>query len=321
MVLICSNQDDVSTTRVQRWLLHYKVPFRVLLENNAIRNITMNGQPGLQTDEGDWIMLEDVQSYWYRRGINRFRLQAPDIDTPLPHLAQRSHRFFERENASVATYIEYLLGKKKHINDLPSSSNVNKLLLCDKAAEAGFQVPETLVTTSKAALQTFMEKHGEVITKPIETQIDYLSQHLWLPMYTEVLTQEQVDRLPEQFNLSLFQQKITKKYELRVFCFDKAHYAMAIFSQRDKQTAIDFRKYNMKKPNRNVPFQLPAAIGEKIERFLALSGYDCGSLDLLVNEADEYFFLEINPVGQFGMVSAPCHYKLERKIADYLSSK
>jgi hypothetical protein len=32
----------------------------------------------------------------------------------------------------------------------------------------------------------------------------------------------------------------------------------------------------------------------------------------------EYVFLEVNPIGQFGMVSAPCNYNLEKKIAQYL---
>ena len=29
-------------------------------------------------------------------------------------------------------------------------------------------------------------------------------------------------------------------------------------------------------------------------------------------------FLEVNPVGQFGMVSLPCNYQLEKRIAQYL---
>jgi hypothetical protein len=32
----------------------------------------------------------------------------------------------------------------------------------------------------------------------------------------------------------------------------------------------------------------------------------------------ELVFLEINPVGQFGMVSHPCNYYLEKRIAQNL---
>jgi len=32
----------------------------------------------------------------------------------------------------------------------------------------------------------------------------------------------------------------------------------------------------------------------------------------------DFIFLEINPVGQFGMTSIPCNYFLEKKIAEHL---
>lgn len=45
---------------------------------------------------------------------------------------------------------------------------------------------------------------------------------------------------------------------------------------------------------------------------------NCGSIDILVDNNLNYFFLEVNPVGQFGMVSFPCNYNLENHIANYL---
>ena len=46
--------------------------------------------------------------------------------------------------------------------------------------------------------------------------------------------------------------------------------------------------------------------------------YKTGSIDLLLDTENNYYFLEINPVGQFGMVSIPCNYNIEKKIAEYL---
>ncbi|WP_447951552.1 hypothetical protein [Chryseobacterium koreense] len=42
------------------------------------------------------------------------------------------------------------------------------------------------------------------------------------------------------------------------------------------------------------------------------------SIDMIVNKDWEYYFLEINPVGQFGMISNPCNYFLEKKLAELL---
>lgn len=321
MILICSNSEDYSTAQIVKWLHYLGTPYRLLLEDTPLQGISMNnGETFLQLTNGDCINLANVRAYWYRRGASRFQIRNKSLNVPLPELAKRTKSFLDTESASVATYIEFLLGEKKQLNDLKSSSNVNKLVLCDLAARAGFKTPVNLLTGSKSELKRFMGLHGQAITKPIERQMDYITNQFWLPMYTELITDEVLDALPEAFQVSLFQKKIEKKYELRVFCMDGKHYAMAIFSQRDGQTAIDFRKYNTAKPNRNLPFRLPAEIAEKINRFLQLSGYKSGSIDLLVDKQNEYHFLEINPVGQFGMVSLPCNYQLEKKLAQYLSA-
>lgn len=93
---------------------------------------------------------------------------------------------------------------------------------------------------------------------------------------------------------------------------------MAIFSQNDKQTRIDFRHYNTNIPNRNIPFNLPSEYSNKLRRIAKKLNLFSGSFDILVNPLDEYYFLEINPVGQFGMVSYPCNYYLDREIAIYI---
>jgi D-alanine-D-alanine ligase-like ATP-grasp enzyme len=48
---------------------------------------------------------------------------------------------------------------------------------------------------------------------------------------------------------------------------------------------------------------------------MRLTNLDCGSIDLIYSTDEKYYFLEVNPVGQFGMVSYPCNYQLEKKIA------
>jgi glutathione synthase/RimK-type ligase-like ATP-grasp enzyme len=44
-----------------------------------------------------------------------------------------------------------------------------------------------------------------------------------------------------------------------------------------------------------------------------------GSLDILKDKNGKYYFLEVNPIGQFGMVSKPCNYYIEEQIAEFLT--
>jgi RimK-like ATP-grasp domain. len=111
---------------------------------------------------------------------------------------------------------------------------------------------------------------------------------------------------------------LKKKLEIRSFFIEGNFFSMAIFSQSSEQTKIDFRKYNNKLPNRTEPFKLPISIEDKLKKVFESIELNCGSVDLIIDKNDEYFFLEINPVGQYGMVSDPCNYELDKLIAKYL---
>ena len=141
----------------------------------------------------------------------------------------------------------------------------------------------------------------------------------YMSLYTEEVSDSLLESLDEFFFPSYFQEKIEKKYELRVFYLEGEFYSMAIFSQNDSQTKVDFRKYNKVKPNRNVPFKLPLTIESKLQNLLEHYRLNTASLDIVVDKCGRYVFLEINPVGQFGMVSVPCNYYLEKKIAETLA--
>jgi hypothetical protein len=93
---------------------------------------------------------------------------------------------------------------------------------------------------------------------------------------------------------------------------------MAIFSQGDRQTEVDFRRYNRTRPNRAVPYRLPGDIVGKLRTLMGSLGMDTGSQDLIRTPDGRHVFLEVNPAGQFGMVSHRCNYHLEKRMAEYL---
>lgn len=107
-------------------------------------------------------------------------------------------------------------------------------------------------------------------------------------------------------------------YELRVFVLGKDIYPMVIFSQNDKKTEVDFRNYNDDNPNRTAPYKLPKDINRALLKIFAELNLNTGSADFIRAINGEYYFLEINPLGQFGMTSKPCNYHLEKKIAEFL---
>ncbi len=132
-------------------------------------------------------------------------------------------------------------------------------------------------------------------------------------MYTSIVDKKE----KEDFFTTFFQQKIEKDFEIRSFYLNRKVWSMAIFSQNDDQTKVDYRRYNKVKPNRNVPYNLPKDIEEKIIVLMDKLDLTSGSLDFIKSD-DKFYFLEVNAVGQFGNVSFYCNYGLDYEIATSL---
>lgn len=90
---------------------------------------------------------------------------------------------------------------------------------------------------------------------------------------------------------------------------------MAIFSQNNPKTEIDFRHYDHTVPNRTVPFKLSDNIENSLRCLMKSINNNSASIDFLYGKDKNIYFLEVNPIGQFGMTSYPCNYYLEREIA------
>jgi ATP-GRASP peptide maturase of grasp-with-spasm system len=202
--------------------------------------------------------------------------------------------------------------------DHPDKANVRKSDQILFAEKAGLDVPRTLITTSREEAYSFIDLCESVITKSINNGEFFAFQTTLFAHYTSLVRKKDLLNLSPYFFPTLFQELIEKDVEVRVFFLGEKCYSMAIFSQTDNKTKIDFRNYNPDKPNRFVPYTLPSLIVAKLKCFMKLVGLETGSIDIIKDVKGIYYFLEVNPVGQFGMVSSPCNYYLEREMANYL---
>lgn len=320
MVLIFSRKDDMSTSHVIAWLLHYKIPFtrvnkidsfdQIKIQLSKTENqISLEGEKKLDT--------KVIKGYWFRRGGLSLKVKAlPTLkDNPALQKAIESTNNFELK--TISNYIYNKLDQVKSIGSY-FMAGINKLVVLSKAQEAGLNIPDTLLTSCKDELIQFKKLHGTIITKAIyEGPTLPKVENNYFSIYTEIVEEKIIDKLPQVFFPSLFQECLEKKYELRVFYLEGKCKTMAIFSQEDQKTKIDFRHYNDEFPNRTSPFTLPERIEKKLCKLMESISLNCGSIDMVVSKKLEFHFLEVNPIGQFGMTSYPNNYYIERDIAEY----
>jgi ATP-GRASP peptide maturase of grasp-with-spasm system len=316
MILILSDSQDYTTSMVIDWLTFYKKVFVLLNAQQSVRLIKLDDDNNAIIQSGNTIVnFKDVSAIWFRKGYLNITFDLLNNTS----LYNRVNQFLRQENEYLTNYLYKLLLEKPSLGNF-MTANPDKLEMIRRAKAFRLKVPNSLITSSKSELINFKNKNGQIITKSIGAPPMIYDDNIVITAYTELVTDAFIEKLADTFPVSLFQQKIEKKYELRIFYLNGDFFPMAIFSQLDPQTSVDFRKYNRKKPNRTTPFLIDEPLKRKLHELMLKSELNTGSFDILVDENNEYYFLEVNPVGQFGMVSSPCNYYLEKKVAQYLLS-
>jgi len=300
LILIISNNNEITTTEVIKWLLKLGKNF-IRVHEDEIFDIKIKEKRIYIESLRNSFFIDEITSVWYRRGGLKFNRLLYKNEAINLNMNEYQHW--------LEDYIMKVLESKKHINK-QSNSDINKLLVLEEAQKTGLDIPSYFLadTTDDVIL-------NKTIIKTIggNPRMENILKDSSGMMYTTVI-QENED---ENFFITFFQEKIEKDYEIRSFYLNGKIWSMAIFSQNDDQTKVDFRKYNDKKPNRKVPYCLPKSVEQKIHLLMQSLDLNSGSVDF-IKSGSKYYFLEVNPVGQFLGMSVLCNYLLEKEIAEYL---
>lgn len=273
---------------------------------------------------GNIINLLDFSSCWWRKSGLRVPESYVDWDqtvnsidsSRLNHISGLVTGFHKQELKILHEYILNTIYKSIPINLGSPIFDLNRLKTLEVARKQGLNVPPFKVVRNSSQLKDFAAHNDLTITKSIGNGLYNVIGSERYFSYTELLPQtfiecdEQIDFFP-----SLLMPYIEKKYEIRSFYIDGKFFSMAILSQTSDQSKIDYRK---KPPTEQIPFKLPPVIEQSLKGIFVELGLNTGSADLIVTPKNEYYFLEINPVGQFGMTSIPCNYNIEKTIAKFL---
>ncbi len=317
-VLIQSERNDKSTDDVLPWLyyLDNNVVVNKFYDNYAIESIDieMSNKNSLKASINN-IEIENQNYIWYRRGqlFTHF-----DNSGNYPNIQGKVHK------ETLDSIREFLEGNitVNNINTFKDNF-INKLDMLYLAMSLDIKIPDVLVTGNSNKLLNFVTTNQRVITKPIKNPLINLSQGNVIVNFitsTKLLDIKDISLEKFDFLPSFFQKYIEKKYEIRSFYLNGVFKSMAIFSQQNEKTKIDFRNYDHKKPNRCIPYLLPKKLENKLHKLMMQLDLNCGSFDIICTPNNEFYFLEVNPIGQFQRLSRHCNYYIERLIAQKMIS-
>lgn len=180
------------------------------------------------------------------------------------------------------------------------------------AADLGFAVPPTLITSDLDAARAFVRKHAPVIYKPLRVTAlvrDGRPQAMW----TQRVEPEDLDETVAG-TAHLFQAEVVGKVaDLRVTVIGDRVFCVRIESsdgRLDWRSDYDMLTYQVA----DLPDPLTAKLKEYLRRFNLLFG----CFDFGVSDDGTPYFLECNPNGQWAWMQPPTGLPMTEAFADAL---
>jgi ATP-GRASP peptide maturase of grasp-with-spasm system len=297
MILIISEDTDVSTDCVIDWIGSLGGNFFRINQSDRIEHIlrTKDGQ-SLITVKGTAINLNDITCFWHRRADLSYE-KYEQLDEPI---FEKEHHLCS-EWLAIKEYLLYKLREKPRIANF--NPHINKLIVLEEARKTGLHTPSFIICDQRTDI------FSSSVTKAISNAYNIDLENAVETFYTEDL--EKIEH--DEFFVSMIQEKIYAKYEVRTVFVKGCCWSMAI---HNFSNTTDYRKNYDKL--RYSPYKLPTEIEAKFIQLCNALQIDFCAADFIVDKENHHYFLEINPSGQYGMVADPCNYPIDEEIAKTL---
>ncbi|MBF6073939.1 hypothetical protein IU498_04760 [Nocardia beijingensis] len=302
-VLIVSESDDLHATAMAATLRehHGLAPIHLDLRDFPRESGSFRlDRLGTARSLSHLIGLDDVRSVWWRR----------------PHHAQVPAGVRASDNdfrqAECDGFIQGLLWSIPAfwVNDPGADRTAaRKIVQLETALRAGFAVPETLITNDPDEARSFVESRpGPVVYKRTGTSRAEFAE-------TRIISRDDFGRLAAIRSApTTFQDYVDATCDLRVVWVDGVEWTVRIDSQAGVgkvdsrlDTSVDF-----------VHDHLPASVSKSLATLMGALGLSFGVLDIRLGRDGEYYFLEVNPQGQFAYLEIKTGLPIFRSLANLL---
>ena len=318
MLLIITNKTDLTSDYFILKLKEQNIPFfRFNTEDYLLRyDIDIELSDSLENayikcrNKNSKINLSDITGVYFRRPL------SPEIE----YVVQDEAEFAQRESLEMLRSLWRMIDERLWLNHpkhlLIANNKVNQL---KKAREIGFKIPETIVSSNPEIIKKFSSLYRGAITKAVKHGF-YKNEGAIKVALTREMTQGNVETLKDFAEIPMItQRKIEKIYDIRVTVVGDKTFATAIHSQDHDETKMDWRLWDIITDIdlKHTKIKLPSDISEKCINITKSFNLNFSAIDLILSKDNEYYFLEINPNGQWAWIEEKTGYPIRDTIIEY----
>ena len=310
MILLVTNKRDITTDFVVLELERRGMPFVRLnsedLPHAAVRFTPASGGEFALGDQA--VALHEVTAGYYRRP------GTPGVPNDAGDAATRD--YIGNEWSAVLRSLWNALEGRWLNSPFAILRAEDKPRQLSEALKLGFAIPETLVSNDFERAQAFVAQGG-AIGKPLRHALVERGATGEVLFTSRLAALGQEDRPAVAAAPVIYQREIAKACDLRVTVIGERLFATAIHSQADNETEVDWRRGSRVDLVHEL-VELPEDLAARCLELTRALDLRFGAIDLIRDSAGAYWFLEINPNGQWAWIERRTGAPLSAAIVDAL---
>lgn len=318
MILILSNKWDVTVDFVVRELRNRGAEFLRINTEDLLADGMDVRYPGPSVRIGKAGSLREVSrnlaAVWNRRPGKPFDF-VPMADRP----SDAVQKFVSDQWFACLEALELVEGVR-WINPPAANERMeSKPRQLQLAAQLGFATPRTLVSNRGDAIRAFcVSEGGQLVAKALYAPLIEEPEQDFFVFSNIVDLSNLTDDQALAAAPSIFQQVLSPKVDYRVTVVGDRVLGARLAAEEVAGGPLDWRT-----GGRDLRFEacrLPATIEDLCRAFVSRAGLAFGAIDL-VEHADRFYFLEINPNGEWGWLEKTAGIPISSALCDLLTAK
>ena len=296
-ILVITSSIDVTVDYIEKNYFNRLTIYRVNIDQLASYQIIITDEVvTISNQNNQMISLDDVDGILYRKPL------LPDIrnfDIAYHEMIQKD--IIAVVNGIVDSFEGRVLTKPSILRKCE-----NKIYQLIYAKKNRVLIPESFIGNSTQELSR--RNDSQCIIKPITTGKVYHKD------YCEIFHTSYFNGYEKEISLTpvYVQKYVKKRYEVRLTVVDKQFFGVKIMAA----DMVDWRKSYQ--GNKYEKITIPIFIKKQVLMMMKEFDLHFGAFDYIVSEDEKWYFLEVNPNGQWLWLDKELDLKISDAIVDYL---
>ncbi|PQA90602.1 MvdC family ATP-grasp ribosomal peptide maturase [Chryseobacterium shigense] len=274
---------------------------------NHFQKISVNPDSFELTDEfGNTVHSKDIKGVWHRKA---WAISTPD------ELDEEYRKVFLSGYANLRYNLITVLENVPWINPFENERKIDgsKMLQLKVAKENKLTVPQTIFSNDEEKIIAFFHEccAGKAVAKLHSLTAKTMNgENIISTMIIEEDTLEHISDIT--YCPMIFQPYIDKQYELRIVYIAGEFFTGKINNSEEADWRVGKGDYSWSS------YDLPEDVRTGLASMMKEMGLYIGAIDMIRGKDGAYYFLEVNPQGEWGMLQNELGFPIAERIADNL---